>query len=323
MMTRLFGLVVASSLLPMNLLGAQEALPADAPPANAPAKPKVSVKLLEAGSAPRRKLRYTLKAGSKDVMVMTMKMDMAMQLDGKKMPATPTPAMQMTMTIDVTDADDEQFAYTFRMTDAKFVGDVNAPDNVKTIMENQLRQIVGLEGDAVVTNRGFGLSGAIRVPPDSPPNVQQMMKGLEKSMGEMCAPLPEEEVGVGGSWQVDQELNANGLSMKQTVVHTLQELSEDSFTSEIQVKQVAEKQTLKLPGLPAGASLELDAFDGKGQGKVKVLSHSAVPYSTVESSNTMISRASFGEQRQSITNDTKMTLEIKPGDPSDAAEPTK
>ena len=172
--------------------------------------------------------------------------------------------------------------------------------------------MVGLKGEVSITSRGFMLEATYHPPKNAPEMVLQMLKGIEKSAGELSTPLPEEAVGLGAKWQIEQELDVTGMRMKQTVIHELEKLSEQDFTTKVSLVQSAEPQQMQVPGLPENTKVHLDSLSGSGQGQMKVTLTRIVPQSNVDLESTAKMTTVAVEQRQVTKVTTKMEMEISP-----------
>jgi len=275
-------------------------------------KPKVVVKLLDPGNEPRQVLRYRPLTGSKESMLMEMRMEVSMEIGGNKLPAPPAPQMKMIMDLEVLESNDEQIRYKFVLSEAKVSAEDSVPDEIRKAMETQLQLMVGLKGEVSITSRGFMLEATYHPPKNAPEMVLQMLKGIEKSAGELSTPLPEEAVGLGAKWQIEQELDVTGMRMKQTVIHELEKLSEQDFTTKVSLVQSAEPQQMQVPGLPENTKVHLDSLSGSGQGQMKVTLTRIVPQSNVDLESTAKMTTVAVEQRQVTKVTTKMEMEISP-----------
>lgn len=74
-------------------------------------------KLLEAGEAPLRALRYRLAAGSTHQLVMTLRMSLGVEIDGRGAPVQRAPAMRMVFDCKVTEADPAGARFDFGLAD--------------------------------------------------------------------------------------------------------------------------------------------------------------------------------------------------------------
>lgn len=282
------------------------------------------VKLIEQGAAPRQTLRTMPKKGLKQTSQMTMKIEQTVIVRGQKTPAVPTPAMQFTIDISVTDVDpngDVSFDYIYPKVE--LVDDSDEPSPAKELMKSMLSSMQGLSGSAIVTSRGFTKKSDIVLPPNLAPQITAAIGSMKESMSRMSSPLPEEPVGVGGKWSVTQVIEANGIKMKQTSMHTLKEVKGDTFDIAIELTQSAETQEIKTPGVPPGTKMMLQSMESTGAGKMLFDKGAVFPVSEMKSDSKMAMEMVAGGQ--AIPMQVEMTLEmtVAPAVKSDASKSTK
>lgn len=274
--------------------------------------PKVRVTLLEAGDEPRQVLRYHPAAGSEETMVMSMKMGMSMNVGGNELPPRNMPTMEMVMDMKITEAAKDQFRYEFMLSKVSVKNDEAVPDEVREAMQEEMQMLVGLKGQGVMTTQGFSIEGSFTLPEDAPPSAEQMFAGFEKSINEMSTPLPEEAVGLGAKWEIEQHLETNGMQMKQTIVHELKALDGDEFSTKVNATQTAESQDVKAPGLPENVSLHLDSLTGKGKGQSTFKLTEMVPHSSLEYESQVKMTTVGADERQVMEMTTTMEMEVRP-----------
>lgn len=234
--------------------------------AAAPASDEVKVVLLEAGSEPRRVLRYALSPGHTEKMAMVIDMTMHMDMPqlGKQTVAMPPMKMIMDLAIAEKVGDDEA-RYTFEVTETDALPKDGIAPAMAQAMKTQLGQLVGMKGSAIVDTRGFNRDATIELPPGLPPQMQQMMQGTQDSMDQMSSPLPEEPVGIGAKWEQHQTLTQNGITVKQKTVFELVKLDGDKGVLKATVEQSAPEQSVQMPGMPGKAKVLSLVSKGEGQ----------------------------------------------------------
>lgn len=271
------------------------------------------VKLIDAGSNPKSKLRMTPAKGSKQTSIMTMKMDQEMVMRGQKMPATPTPAMQFTMEVAVTDvATNGDIAFEFSYPKVSLVEDDKVQAAVKEAMKGMLKSMEGLSGSALVTNRGFTKEADMKLPPKANAQIKAMIDGMKESLSRVSAPLPEEPIGVGGKWSVTQLVEANGMKLKQTSTHTLNKFDGTKYDLSVEVTQTADPQEVKTPGLPVGSTMTLKSLESTGKGTMMLDVTRVFPVSEIKSDSKISMKMNTGGQDLSMEIDMKMEMSIGP-----------
>lgn len=300
----LAGIICTQFLLFEHIRAQENQTPADA----------VTVELIEAGKGPLRELRFRPQKDSMQTSVMTMGLNQAMTIGGQKLPTQNIPATQITIETSVdkiAENGDVEFGYSYTKIDV--VDDPANPSPLAAAMSNSMKSMVGTSGSAVINNRGFVQHSKINIPEGVPAQLKQSMEGMQNAMGQMSMPLPVEPVGVGGKWRVIQNVNANGLQIKQTSVLEITELNEDGFSMNVTVTQAAEPQEVKNSSLLPGTKINLKSLQSTGTGKSTLALSSIFPVRTAVTTNsqTAMSIEAAG-QTQEISTDMKMELTLEP-----------
>lgn len=283
----------------------------------------IEVELLEAGTSPRQILRLKPTKGSKQSSVMTMTMAQKISMRGQKLPAPETPPMAFTIDVTINDvATNGDVNFEFVYSNVELLEDASNPSPISGVLKPILKSIEGLSGSGVVSERGFTRDSRMVIPEGVAPQLRMMLSSLQESMSRISAPFPEEEVGVGGKWNVIQMVTANGLTLKQTTTHTLKGFQGDKCDIVTEVAQSAEPQDVKVPGLPDGTTMKLKSLEFSGDGTMLFDPKSIFPTSSVSVGSQASMQIIIGGQSQDMETDTKIKLKIAPAS-SAATEPTK
>jgi hypothetical protein len=277
--------------------------PADLPP--------LEIKLLKAGKPPLRALRYRIKPGSSEKLVMGMKTAIATEVGDQKQPALQVPTMEMEMRIDIKDVSKDKIEYEFELTGSKLLDDEKVPEPVRKAMSDAATQMVGTTAQASITDRGRPLATKINLPATAAPQVTQLMKSMERSFQNVGAPLPAEEVGLGAQWEVTMAMEGGGIRIKQTANYTLKQLLDDGFVADISLKQTADKQEMKVPNLPPGTTIELQQLTGEGSGTSETSLNQLIPSSKLTLSNTFEAIISSGGKMQPMKSTNTVSITVR------------
>ncbi len=273
----------------------------------------IKVTLIEAGAEPRQTLRLKLVKGASMTAEMLMTMQMKMNLNGMQPPEVALPPTRMLMKMDVTDAADNLFNYTFEVTEAAPVATEGVQPMVMEAMTTALKGAVGLKGKGAVDARGMNQGASFELPAAMDPQTRQLMDGMRDAVGRMSAPLPEEAIGVGGKWKVDQALEQNGMKINQSATYTITGIEGDVLQLSVDVAMDAPAQEVKAPGMPAGAKMLLESMIGKGTGKTTLNLTRLLPdLAEVNVDTAMKSQVEAMGQKQNMSMDMKMGVTIKP-----------
>ena len=107
-------------------------------------------------------------------------------------------------------ADDGRISYTFEYNSADVISEGAMPE-VVAYMEEQHKTFIGLKGNGVISDRNIIESFTMDIPETADPSVAQNLDSMQRSMREFSTPFPEEAMGVGGKWQVVNEVNNMGM----------------------------------------------------------------------------------------------------------------
>lgn len=244
-----------------------------APPARSTgSSPPAKVALLTPGKSPRKPLRYSLPSASfkqKIGMTMTMAMDMQMGAGGQSVKMR-LPPIRMEMELSVAEKlSDQEVRCKFAVTGADVLaGGDPMFDAMRGTLKSELQKAVGVGGGLIVNHRGVNRKMELALPPDMGQQMRQTMESSWQAMDQLSSPLPEEPIGLGARWQVDQLIEQNGLKLKQKTIFELVKLKGSKGVLKTTITQTADPQITSLPNIPAGFTAELLSHSGSGTGEV-------------------------------------------------------
>lgn len=264
---------------------------AEAPPP-APAKLDAipaSAKLLEAGAAPRRALRYAFKAGTTERMQLDMKLSMEVAGDGIQAPAIHMPTIRTVLRIDGKELTPEgDLRYTFEEERADVLSDVQVDAKIKERIASTMKDTIGLKGHGRVSPRGVSSEIDFELPPSAPESVAATLESLRDGLKQMTSMLPEEEVGVGGRWEVTSRVPMDGAMVDFKQTYTVTKLSADGMQAKVDTTMSAPaNQPFAPPHMPPGADVSLESMTGSGTGNTDAKFKKLVPDAKTKVSNTL------------------------------------
>lgn len=290
----------AAAVLILTLTLAHAAAAQTPAPAAAPGS-DAKITVITTGTGPKRALRYKAVAGSKERLDMTMKMSVEVALPGEGSQAMDTPAVNMGMNIDITSvAPNGDIGLALVFTDVSMVG-TGVPPGV-------LDPLKGLSAAMTMTPRGLVKEMKF----DESKIVDPMMKQVLSSSGldRLAAPMPEEEVGVGAKWVVEQALDANGIQMTQKSTFEVVAMDATSVTMTLALEQSAAEQRVSPPGMPAAVVATIVDMKGAGTGQMMLIDGvmALIGEMQLKSNVTMDISAEGQQQRMTSTTGMKMTI---------------
>lgn len=242
-----------------------------------------------------------------------MKMSMEMSMGTSSMPAQKIPETRMTMNMKVTNvAPNGDIRYEFTMLKPEVVATPDTPAAVVQAMKDAFQGLESVKGHAVVTNRGFTVEADIKMPPGANPQIQQFVDNLKPSLRQIGSPLPEEPVGQGARWETAMRLEQGGMTLDQVATSHLVSLVGNRTKVAIGLTQTAKPQKMTPPGLPPGATVELQSHDAKGKGEMDLDLTQLIPtLATVDlTSNTRMKISAQG-QIQEMGMKMDMSMEMR------------
>lgn len=271
-----------------------------------------TVVLLEPGKNPRAPLRYSLPASFKKKMGMTMGMGMDMVISGQSVNMR-LPPMRIEMSLSVIGkVGDREARCKFEVTRADLLpGGDKKLEGMRPQLVASLKKMVGTSGTMIMDDRGVVRDMQLSLPADLDPQTRQAMESTGQAMSQLSSPLPEEPVGVGARWQVDQLIETNGLKLKQKAVFQLVSIKGKKGKVKTTITQTADPQVANLPGLPAGFKADLLSHSGAGSGAGDLDLAQLVPASfTIGVKTDTSMKVSGGGQEQSMQMKVDTTVKI-------------
>ncbi len=239
--------------------------PSTQPAAQAGSRP--TVKLLNPGASPRQTLRITPRPGTTGVIDLTMHISTKQLLDGAETPEPQPPGVLMSFATTVTGIKGERISYAFECIRGDLVEDPAIPPAILDLMRGGIKMVVGLRGTGVITDRAESLGATVTTVPGMDAGLLAHAAAIDQLLDQVTTPLPEEPIGVGGSWEVSNTITQDGLTVQETITCTL--AASDGNTVEIimDIQRHADPQPVRDPNMPPGASADLSSYTFSGTGR--------------------------------------------------------
>jgi len=266
--------------------GDPDAGPSASPPGELTAKPgpvpsraqpassemaSATLRLLDPGSAPRRRLRYAWQAGRRELVRVDLRTATSTEVPGDKPTEIPLPPLHIDIAIDPQGASAEgSLLYAWHVASATVGENRDAPPEVAEGMRVELMAIQRLAGHAEVTARG--LASDIAIDPGSVTDsgaTGQMVEQVKQILRDLAAPFPEEEVGQGARWEKLSGLASKDARITQTDTFTLLDLKGDHGTVDDVLAQTAPAQALTPAGAGPGSQARLESMLASGDAKTR------------------------------------------------------
>jgi hypothetical protein len=266
------------------------------------------VKLVSAGAAPRRALRYSIPANYKGSMDMTQSMEMSMSM----MPAPMAMTLNTGLNIAVTSvAANGDIAYSVEFTKASIDGAADNP--VAMGMQAAIGAMVGVKGTAVISNRGVSKSLSLGADKAGDPTASQAFDQVKSAVEYLVVPFPEEAIGVGARWEARYGVEMGGMTTFARAEYELTALQGSTATVALKMEQTAPPQNMTAAGLPPEMQMTVERMTGTGAGKTTQPLNSLVPTSTSEGSMSTSMNVNMGGNAMAMTMDIKTKSTTGPG----------
>lgn len=252
-----------------------------------------TVKVVDAGTGAKKTLRFTAAKGLTKTMTMAMDMSMSFTIGGT--PRTQAiPTIKMPLMITVTDVEKNgDIHFDFVMKDPEVVTS-DPYDPAASAVKSALDGMSGLSGKAIVTDRGFTKQVEMTVPAGANPQIAQFVDSMKQSIGQMSAPLPEEPVGVGATWETTTKLEQSNMTMLQTATNKLVSLDGNTMTLDIGIRQTAPAQKIRKDGI----TVDLKRYAATGSATTTLDLTQVVPASSKVTLKSDMSMEASGQKVQ-------------------------
>ncbi|MCE9580457.1 MAG: hypothetical protein K8W52_45480 [Deltaproteobacteria bacterium] len=262
-----------------------------------------STRLLAPGAEPRAPLRYAWQAQHPREVTVEARIKSRRLDAGAWSPQAEVPAVREGFGFDAAPAADGSATLAFRGLVSSIVGDPTDADRARAgEYLAQFRQLIEhRRGTAIVDARGRLTN--VRFSDESPtaPSMTARDEVAQRWLA-VAVPLPDEPIGLGGSWRVVTVLRAGAAVVKQTADYTLVARTADRWTIDVALRRIGEEQLVDVPGMPRGTVAELVAMFRELKGRVVVEPSLPWPVSGALSSELRV-HAKFGVPNQGVVED--------------------
>lgn len=267
-----------------------------------------TLQVLDYGAEPRAPLRYTFTAGHSEKVAMVMSMESKQELNGQAMPGANFPPTRTIMSMRVAEVAADGSARLEITTHSAEADLTQAGDAANQALLGQtLAMESQMKGSYRIDTRGRIIDTSIDLPESANALMsgagQQVMNDLLGSQNDSVQPLPEQAVGVGARWLVENRIAVAGVEQLVTQEYTLRSRSGDHIELDVQMKQ-------ELGNLPAAALAEgmTASSSASGSGHMALDLRRLMPIMSME----VNSVTSIGmPAQQGAAGSMKMTMQMK------------
>jgi hypothetical protein len=253
------------------------------------ATPGESMKLLDQGQPPRRKLRYAWRATQSEQLSMDLRTAISTENAAAPQPEVPLPSVHITIAVDPKSVTpDGDLRYAWRVTSATVDAAEETPSQVAEGIRVEVAEIARMSGSALVTNRGLSKEVTIDSRKPNKPSGTGMAEGVRQTLRDVAAPLPEEPVGLGARWRRLSQLDVKDAIVTQAETFRLGELQGDRGLLEDALAQTAPPQALPAPAGLQGPPARMESMLASGQVRMQFDLSRLVPQTSFDVTTQMV-----------------------------------
>jgi hypothetical protein len=283
-------------------------------PKAAPLPAGMQLKLVAAGSAPRKAFRFQSKAGDKQAAVITMSSSMSMGMGDAAAETMKLPSMKIIASATTKAVSPEaDIELETVIEDVIIEAAEGIPPEMKQEMEKATKVLKGLRVVSTMSDRGLVKKAEPQLAPDTDAATRQVIEQIKTSFAETELLLPHEPIGPGAKWEVRQKLKDEGMAIDQVSTVTLVSAEGDVLNLKNVIAQSAANQKVPHPLVP-GTTATLVKLTGNGTGTAKFDLSKLMPLeSNQEEHTTTVLSAEVAGQKQTATikNDSTIRAESK------------
>lgn len=266
-----------------------------------------SVTLKTAGAEPLSVLRFVPKPGASKTVELGMSMQVAMTVGNKSIDPSVLPVVTVQMKVAAALQADGGTAYSYAVSSASREPMEGASERLKKAMDTAVEGMKDSSGSLSIDTRGRRTAAQYKLPDVPTPNLRPSLAGFQQSFSQLFVVLPEEAVGVGGSWSSTSHFELSGIPIEQRATYSLQSKKGNTLTLGVAFEQSATGPA----EAPAGVALQDTQFGGRGSGTLTVTLDSPFPVEAkAESRSRVLSSVSMGGAPQPVEMDLLSSLAI-------------
>jgi hypothetical protein len=228
---------------------------------------KAEVRLLEAGAEPRAPLRYRLKEGQKERLLLEMATGLKLAV-GDKAPPVPVPKVRLTIEVRAHPLPPNLILEGV-VSQVEVVEEPGLPALMVKAVRSDLDGLGGTQWKASFTDSGQLFALHLPVPADANNQLVRTLESLRDALRLLLVPLPEGPVGTNARWQARRRAAIATAAVDETATYQLGAAEGHGLVA-ITLALSAPEQPLTLPLTSPGTTARLASFEGSGKGEVQL-----------------------------------------------------
>jgi hypothetical protein len=235
----------------------------------APPTPSGPLKVLAAGSEPRKAFRLHPKPGDKQKLNLNTKVALDMKMaDGQPSPIK-LPSTSATLDIPA-ELTVKEVSSKGDITYEVALGDVSGAEGAAggappaaNAKKSPVSGVKGISATGTITSQGFSKAFDLKVPPGADPQTRMVMDLLKDVFIQLVTPLPEQAVGAGAKWEVKAPIQSHSVKADQTANYELVSVEGEQLkTKSTSTQRAAPNQKIDNPIMP-GMKVDLTKWASK------------------------------------------------------------
>lgn len=261
-------LLCSLSVQGLGLPEAAIATPEDPKPIHLAQAQTNRLTLLNSGVGPQQMFRFSPVVGSHQTTVMTIQADTAVSLKQAQIPPLALPDIIMTVqtTVTAADAATNNYGGRFVYQAVEVQGGEALPPGAIASIRQQLQALVGLNGEFTMDAQGNLTDFALELPTTGDPLTSQILQQVADVFKQLSNPFPAQAIGVGAQWQVNQQVNLNGIEVAQLTTYELLSSQDNTLTLAFKTEQSGSGSLAGFPGVPEGFDPKIESLTSAGEG---------------------------------------------------------
>ncbi|MBV1859155.1 MAG: hypothetical protein KUG77_12145, partial [Nannocystaceae bacterium] len=205
------------------------------------------------------------------------------------------------------DRQDGTTAYTYVVSSASREPMDGASERLKKAMDTAVDGMQDSSGSLSIDARGRRSAAEYTLPEVPTPKLRPSLAGFQQSFSQLFVVLPQEAVGIGGSWSSTTHFELSGIPIEQRATYTLRSRKGEALTLAV----VFEQSATGPAEAPAGVALQDTQFGARGSGTLTVTLDSPFPVdATAQSRSRVQSSVALGGAPQPVEMDLLSSLAI-------------
>lgn len=303
--------IVLAGIGLVSLSGVALVAALDVPVAVAASGSSPRVTLVSAGKSPRAPLRLALTSGTVTQATMELSESIKQTIDGTPNTSISIPPIDMAILSTVQSVTPEGNAHVgYSYDSVRVVDDGTMTADARANLESSLAPLTAVTTTSTVTDRNETKDAIVAGTEGLGASAAQLTEQLSDQFGALSVTFPTEPVGLGARWREASTTTLSGVKVTQNFEYTLREHDGNRIGVGIKYLQTALPQRAHLPGVPAGAKVDITRYSVAGKGTASMDLSTLLPQGgTLHAAGTQAFHVRLQSDEGTISQ--KITIDVK------------